>query len=227
MRTIAGRYPWLCRRLVSRGGEYPTREAEIVIEGFPRSGNTFAVIAFQSAQPRLVSVAHHVHAPAPVITAARFGIPAVVLIRQPEEAILSLTLRYPHITIRQALRGYVRFYGVLASRPRTFVVAPFDRVVSDFGAVIRDVNSLYGTSFAEFRHSEDEAVLRSVDQWDRNALREGEEFERGRARPTEARAVLKDTIRADYWKEELAGARGRAERVYAALTTGKGAGTGP
>src|SRR5207247_8264431 len=71
LRTLAGRSPFLCRWLLHRSGEVATAETEICIEGFPRSGNTFAVIAFQQAQTRTVSIAHHVHAPGSVIGAAR------------------------------------------------------------------------------------------------------------------------------------------------------------
>ena len=42
---------------------------QMVIEGFPRSGNTFAVFAFRHAQRRDIRVAHHLHAPAQVIRA--------------------------------------------------------------------------------------------------------------------------------------------------------------
>lgn len=42
-----------------------------LIEGFPRSGNTFAVAAFDLAQARPVEVAHHGHASAQVIEAVR------------------------------------------------------------------------------------------------------------------------------------------------------------
>jgi hypothetical protein len=217
-------YPWLCRLLLRRSGEYPTSETEIVIEGFPRSGNTFAVIAFQAAQPRLVSVAHHVHAPAPVITASRMGIPALVLVRHPEEAVLSTLVRYPHLTIRQALRGYARFHAPLVKLGRGFVVARFEEVVSAFGPVIRRVNAAFGSNFAEFEHNEAnvDRAFRSVDQWDRGALAGEEELRRGRARPTEARSRLKDGLRDRYQAPGLAGPRSTAEDLHAALTAAAG-----
>jgi hypothetical protein len=222
LKTIAGMYPWLCRLTVRRSGEYPTEETELVIEGFPRSGNTFAVVAFLAAQARLVSVAHHVHAPAPVITAAQLGIPALVLIREPEGAVLSTVIRYPHISISQALRGYARFHSPLVARRGSFVVGRFDEVVTDFGAVIRRVNAEFGTSFGEFEHSPEnvEEALATVDRWDRDALGEGEELDRGRARPTPTRATLKEALRERYGRAGLSGARGKAERLFAALTSG-------
>ncbi len=43
-----------------------TERTQLVIEGFPRSGNTFASKAFTLAQDRPVVVASHVHLPAQV-----------------------------------------------------------------------------------------------------------------------------------------------------------------
>src|SRR5205814_3293356 len=91
VRTFLGRYPAIALPLLrARGGDgflAPIRdETEVVIEGFPRSGNTFAVAAFHYAQrPRDVKIAHHAHVPAQLLSAVRLGLPAVVLVRDPEE----------------------------------------------------------------------------------------------------------------------------------------------
>src|SRR5439155_1547547 len=89
------------------------RSAFAAIEADPRSGMTLAVVAFEMARTRQVQVACHVHAPAQVIEAARRRIPALVLVREPEPTILSFVIRHPYVSMRQALRGYVRFYAPL------------------------------------------------------------------------------------------------------------------
>ena len=76
---------------------------EIVIEGFPRSANSFAVNAFVLAQGRPVHVAHHVHAAAQVLAAGRAGVPAILLIREPTDAIVSYLLWQPHLRPRHAV----------------------------------------------------------------------------------------------------------------------------
>jgi len=81
-RVVAGRFPWAAERFVLPAGSRITGETEVVIDGFPRSGNTFAVVAFRQAQSRRVSVAHHGHVPALAIEAHRRGVPALVLIRE-------------------------------------------------------------------------------------------------------------------------------------------------
>lgn len=228
VRSLAGRYPILCRWLVRRSGEYPTARTEIVIEGFPRTGNTFAVIAFQAAQPRVVSIAHHVHAPAPVIEAARRGIPALVLIREPEEAILSLVLRLPYMTPRQALRSYLRFYRPLQRVRDSFVLGRFQDVVDDLGSAIRQVNRRFGTDFVSFESTKAnlERVMAELDQWDVNTFGEGPELEQGRARPSDRRAAFKDALRPAYRAPRLRRLRSEAERLYETLTARAGTNVG-
>ena len=216
LRTIAGARPFLCRILLRRSGEIATGETEICIEGFQRSGNTFAVIAFQQAQPRTVSIAHHVHAPGSVIAAVRMRKPTIVLIRSPHEAVLSTVIRYPDVSISQALRGYRRFYSPLLRYADRLVVGRFDDVVADFGRVIRQVNQRFGTAFEPFDANEANVgrVLAEVDRWDLNTFGEGERLERGRARPSELRRQAKAELRERYWDRKLARRREAAERLH-------------
>jgi hypothetical protein len=135
-------------------GKILADDTEIVIDGFTRSASTFALFAFQLAQPRPVRVGHHTHAPAHLIAAVRRGLPALVPVRAPEPTILSQIVREPHVSARQALTSYVRFYRRLAPYRDRLVVATFAEVTSDFGAVIGRVNAKFGTSFAAFEHTE-------------------------------------------------------------------------
>src|ERR671920_2182155 len=67
-----------------------TPDTQLVIEGFPRSGNSFARRAFIMAQdePQIKNhIAHHLHVPAQVVQAARWQIPTLVLIRRPRDAV--------------------------------------------------------------------------------------------------------------------------------------------
>jgi hypothetical protein len=127
---------------------------ELVLEGFPRSANTFAAVAFQSAQPRPVRLAHHLHARGQILRAVGAGIPAIVLVRDPAEAVASLVMRAPHLTLRDALRGYARFYTPLIRCRDDVVIGRFADVTSDFGRVIDEVNARFGTRFARFEHDD-------------------------------------------------------------------------
>ena len=82
-----------------------------MIDGFTRSGVTFAVIAFQAGQREPVRVAHTLHAPAHVAAAVRRHIPTLVTIRDPEAAVLSAIIREPYVTRPNRDCGpEIRFY---------------------------------------------------------------------------------------------------------------------
>lgn len=217
-RTLVARWPVVARRF--RTGEFPTPATEICIEGFLRSGNTFTVIAFQHAQPRVVSIAHHVHAPGAVIAAVRIGTPTIVLIRPPEESVLSYVIRWPELTMGHALRSYIRFYAPLVPFRDGFIVGRFDEVTSDLGSVIRRLNARFGTSFGPFEPTEENlrAVREELDRWDANTYRRGGPVELGRGRPTEEKAAIKSTLRERYRRASLSRLRSRSEALYRAMT---------
>jgi hypothetical protein len=131
------------------------QETDIVIDGFYRSAGTFSVIAFQLAQNGHVRVAHHLHAAAQFIAAAELGTPTLVAVRPPEPTILSAMLREPSVTPGQWLKFYAEFYERILPLQDRFVVATFDEVTSDFGAVTRRINERFGTEFKEFAHTDE------------------------------------------------------------------------
>lgn len=155
VRTYISEWPALYLPLARRRYPGPSPEVigpdtEFVIDGYTRCASTFAVYALQLAQPKPVRLAHHLHAPAQLIQAARNGVPALAVIREPRGAILSQLIREPGVALRDALVAYARFYERLLPHYGKFVVADFEQVTKDFGAVIRRVNLRFGTEFAEF-----------------------------------------------------------------------------
>ncbi|HEV8572096.1 MAG TPA: hypothetical protein VGR49_03460 [Actinomycetota bacterium] len=225
LKTLVARYPPLAlpvARLRRGHGEVVSRDTEIVIEGFPRTGSSFAVAAFRRAQGRPVKVAHHVHAPAQVMVAVRWEIPALLLIRRPEDSVLSLVIRNPEIPISQALTGFDRFYRPLLPARDRFVTATFDEAIEDFGKVIDRINQRYSTSFVRFEHTEENAarVMAEIEEDYLTRDPPGERFERIVPRPSERRLRLKDELRERYRHPALSGARARAESLYARFVTG-------
>ena len=100
-------------------------------------------------------MAHHMHAAAPLIEAARRGLPTMVTVREPEGTIVSSMMRQPRVTPRQWLKTYTAFYERLTPYRDRFVVATFDHVTTDFGAVIERVNDRFGTGYTPFEHTDD------------------------------------------------------------------------
>lgn len=223
-KCVAAAHPWLAipaARL--RGhGELVRPDTDVVIEGYPRSANSFSVAAFRLAQGRPVEVAHHTHAPAHVIAALKLGIPTMVLIREPEESVLEFALVRPSLTVRQVLRGWARFYAALLPFRRRFVVGAFPEVTSDFGLVIRRLNLLFGSDFGEFEHSEENVreCFRQMDAYWRGRLGEEESIEAYVGRPSPERERWKDSVRPLYLATPAA-LRARAASLYRTFVRGE------
>jgi hypothetical protein len=166
-----------------------------------------------------VRLAHHLHVPSQIIAGARLGIPTVVLIRDPEEAVLSLLLHEPYLTPRQALKDYVRFHRRILPYRGSFVVAKFDDVSVDFGAVIRRVNARFGKSFKEFEHTREnvERCFEIIEQY--HLEKDGAVDETSIARPSAQREVMKNELRAAFHSARFERLRRDAYALYDTLTS--------
>jgi hypothetical protein len=221
LKTVVAQHPSLALPIARlRGhGVLVDPDTEVLIEGYPRSANSFSVAAFEMAQGRKTRIAHHTHAPAHVLRALALGVPAIVLIRDPEDAVLEFMLVRRGLQADRALRGYVRFYEPLIPHRHRFVLGAFPEVTTDFGRVIRRVNELFGTSFAEFVHTtqEERAVFEAMEGYWQGRLGSGDELERRVGRPSLRREELKAELRPAYRAVELAGLRERAGHIFRLL----------
>src|SRR5829696_7569998 len=157
LQIYAGKHPaafYSLYRLARKDqGRVVTPQTQLVIEGFPRSANSFARVAFNRAQSERVRIANGLHVPAQVIRAARWRVPTLVLIRNPKDAVLSFAIRDP-ISVDQALRYYLSFYETVEAYREAYVLGLFEEVTEDFGEVIRRVNDRFGTTFSPFSHDQ-------------------------------------------------------------------------
>lgn len=193
---------------------------DVLIEGYPRSANSFAVAAFGHAQPGPVRIAHHTHAPAHVIEAVGRGVPAIVLVRDPADSVLEFVIVKPALTVAQALRGYVRFYAPLLAHRRGFVVGTFEEVTSDFGSVIGRLNSRFGTAFAEFEHTaqNERACFEAMEGYWRGRVGEGVPvLGRGGGASELAGDLDRRALEAEYRSARLREWRAKAELLHRRL----------
>jgi hypothetical protein len=205
--------------MIKRSRELTIRkDTELVIEGFPRSGNTFAVVAFEMAQSRSVVLARHIHAPAQIVLAARRNIPTLVLIRKPIDAISSNLIWNPSISTRQCLRDYVRFYASIRQYENRYVLGKFEEVTTDFGDVIRKINERVGTEFLVFNHTrENEKACFEIIERRNRLMNCASELQV--ARPSRVRNELKASLRAEFDSKKLKDLVNKAEEVYREFTT--------
>jgi len=194
---------------------------QLVIEGFPRSANTFSVWAFRQAQREDVRLAHHLHYPAQVIRAAQWQIPILVLIRKPEDAVISLIMRRPLLPVDQALRHYISFYRIAAKYRDAFVLGRFEEVTGDYGAVIERINDKFATQFSLFDHTEEnvERVYSRIEERHRAQYRE-KISEARVARPSATKEEMKRRVRPGLEAPKQRKLLAEAVALYNYLTTG-------
>lgn len=210
--------------MAARPGKRATlarRDTALVIEGFLRSGNTFAVAAFRIANGDRPHLGRHLHGAPHVLRAARLGVPALVLIRRPADAVASYLIRRPSLTASDALLEYVDFYSTCWPVRDSFVVGVFEQVVSDFGTVIDAINRRFGTTFRRYEPTpENEAAAFALVEEMNRLECAGEVVESHVGRPSAERERGKQAVLAMMREPRAAELLRRAEisfERYAAL----------
>jgi hypothetical protein len=196
VRMIAGRQYTLFRSTF--GMSTSTRRllvdgsTNLVIEGFPRSANTYAVVAFQKSGNPGCRIAHHLHVSCQITEGLKKGVPVCLLLRAPADAARSLVTREPGIGVQAALLSYSIFHQPLLALRDKIVIAQFDEVTKNFGAVIERINSQCGTKFsidADYKGLEAD-VFTKVDELNVKQRRSEESV----ARPSAQKEKMKSGI---------------------------------
>ena len=135
-----------------------TPDTQLVIEGFPRSGNYVCQegLCYGAGRERSTKRA------SPIIFTFRrrwFGrhdgrYPPWCLYESPEMPYCPLPLWDP-ISVDQALKYYISFYETVEKYRDAYVLGLFEEVTEDFGQVIKRINDKFGTTFSLFRHDEE------------------------------------------------------------------------
>lgn len=174
-----------------------TERTQLVIEGFPRSGNTFAAKAFALSQRRPVVVASHVHLPAQVKLAVRRGVPTMVLVRDAADAAISMAIADPHHRVEHLVRYWVHYHSQIRPLRTEVLLVTFEEATSDFGAVVDRLNACFGTRFDRFEHTPAnvEVVFAAIDAKQRTVHGETR-YREAVARPEASRAAARAALAA-------------------------------
>jgi hypothetical protein len=174
-----------------------TDRTELVIEGFPRSGNTYAVEAMRHAARsanREVDISSHVHTPSAVKAAVGGRYPTLVVVRPPADTLVSLLIAAPHVRPTDAIDEWIHHHEEIWPYRDRFVVATFDEITEATPLVVQRLNRTYGTSFpaepvtAAVRHE----IFAAIDA---NHDRLYGDQEHLLPRPSAARARVADALR--------------------------------
>ena len=189
-----------------------TRRTALVIDGHSRCANTYAVCAFDQVNPG-GRLSHHLHNPEVFLRAVRIGVPALLLIRRPEDVVASMLQFQPGTTVEEVLESYLDFYTRVLPVIDEVVVADFDEVIADFGAVVRRVNDRFGTRFAAYRKTpeSEQEVFAAVERFGL-AHYAAEDFENRVSRPSAGRRLSRTSPRE--WSAEQRALLAEAERLH-------------
>jgi len=169
------------------------RETQIVIDGFPRSANSYAMFAFLRTNPQRRGFAGHSHSPHLLRMAAERNLPAIVLLREPGAACASYAQYLDTSRLDMLLDAWSSFHSVLQPITSRLVVAPFEAVITDFGEVVQACNIRYGTEFSIYRPSkENERAVRH--ELDHSARSRGRLPRHRVARPDPTRRASREVL---------------------------------
>ena len=124
-----------------------------MVEGFPRSGNTFTVFALQDAANQRLRIASHVHHPSQVIRAVSRGVPTVLVVRDPVSALASYLSYGQHGRPHTVLKEYVSYHRELIPYIDQTMVCTFPEIVSDLSAIIDRINERFSLQIPPFDQS--------------------------------------------------------------------------
>lgn len=218
IRYVTMNYPSLYSLLAQFGdgyGKIANSETDIVIEGFPRSANTFALQAFRLAQSQPFKVAHHKHTISQVLIAKKFNTPILLLIRRPEEAVISFVIREPCISLDKALIYWISFHSKLLKYKDFFIIADFTEVTTDFGNVIKRINKHFNTQFEIFEHTP-ENIKKCFDKMEsfQRKINNNQLNESGIPRPSLKRNEKKKELLSKLDEPKLRALRQEANQIY-------------
>jgi hypothetical protein len=184
----------------------------LVVEGFPRSGNTFCAETFRLVGGEGFGVVSHVHHVAQVKAAVRKSVPTIVVVRDPVACLSSYLVGGPHATVRGVLREYIAYHEGLHRIIGSCMVVDFDDLTGDIDSVIDRANRIFGfelRALADVGTTEDVFTVIDADHRSRYEGEEGMLL----PRPDDERRDLNARYRVEILEPERRSLLARARRA--------------
>ena len=119
---------WRERKLVSR-------YTDLCIEGFPGSGTSFVSNSLRMAVDRPTNIESHFHQTAQLKRALSFGVPAVVVVRDPAGACASLRSKEPSLAAWVVLLRWIQYHRWVGRHLDVLEVFLFEELIDDVDAL--------------------------------------------------------------------------------------------
>lgn len=130
-----------------------TDHTDLVVEGFPRGGNTFTVFALRDASKHELDIVSHVHHPSQVKHATARNVPTVLVVREPVPVLASYLVFGKHGRPATVIREYCAYHRVLLPYVDRVAVCDFKEITTDLSSVIARINGRFGLSIPPFDQS--------------------------------------------------------------------------
>lgn len=189
---------------------------DLVIDGFPRSANTYAWYASKLTLEPKYMVRGHTHVVETLRRGLQNGKPTMLLLREPDAAVASLYQMRNGVSLRACFDAYTRFHRKCLTLGGELYVARFDQVTNDFGAVLKEFYKFNGVDWPVYEKTalNESRVFDIIDSANQK-LNDGSLREQGVARPSSKRTG-KDEVLASMSKDEKR-AQAQAKNAYSAL----------
>jgi FkbM family methyltransferase len=145
--------PILLRLTPSGISRQITEHTDLVVEGFPRSGNTFTVFALQDASNHQLRITKHVHQPSQIKLGLYRGVPTVLVVREPVAVLSSYLVYAPQGRPAGVIKEYISYHRELVPYAEQLLVCDFEEITSDMSAVIARINYRYSMNIPSFDQS--------------------------------------------------------------------------
>jgi hypothetical protein len=194
-------------------------DTDLVVEGFPRAGNTFVVYALQSASDNRLNVASHVHHPSQVKLAVAQGIPTVFVVREPIATLSSYLTYAQHGRSSGVLKEYISYHQELVPYADRLLICDFEESTVKMSSVIARINQRYSMKIPPFDQSAAnvERIFAKIAR-QHGILHPKLDPDRVAPRPTTARRELSEHYRAELLSPQNSSLREQALSVYGYFT---------
>lgn len=174
-----------------KGGTVCNGNTHICVEGYPSSANSYTYHILKYLTKDL-NFGHHCHSFANVKLAIEYQIPAIVLIRKPENAIASRIARFDS-TVEESLLEYTEFYELTQKYIQSIILITFDEIIHDTASVLNKINNSTQIEFSDYNNLDD--VNKKVRDRMHNVERRLKKDVSNISLPSEERNKLKEDLK--------------------------------
>lgn len=189
-------------------------ESDLVIEGFPRSGNTYARAFFSLSQKDGFKLASHLHSPSHLYLAWKYQVPALLLIRNPLDTAVSNMTNEPYVHPNQVLKNWLRFYEGSLKYKDAFLAVDFEALISNFRGVVEKLNQRFEVGFntEKINDISKDSIRDTILKF--NKLAFGNVNQRNFSFPEAGRTQIKERYKSRFLDESDKGLFHRAMELY-------------